>query len=138
MALVREENEIRPLPYRPGFSAASGSAVENGWSSDALAFDKTRIYRPKWSLAAVFIAVVFDESRMAYFWSSVVIGMVIVSGLVQPFLRESNNLPEEIIRLFFVLNILGPSLVAAVVINFIVDLLYGVLDPRIRVEGAHG
>jgi peptide/nickel transport system permease protein len=28
--------------------------------------------------------------------------------------------------------------VGYVVINFIVDLLYGVLDPRIRVEGAHG
>jgi adenylate cyclase len=58
-----------------------------------------------WSLLCPLGALLFDEPRLAPRWFLAYLLLVGVSGLFQPYVRVSNNLPSALIILFFVLNI---------------------------------
>lgn len=58
-----------------------------------------------WSFICPLGALIFDEPRTAPRWFLVFLGLVVVSGLLQPYVRLTNNLSPLLIVLFFVLNI---------------------------------
>ncbi len=60
-----------------------------------------------WSLNCPMGAMLFDEPRRAPRWFLAWIGLVILSGFLQPYLSDSNNLSPELVRFFFVANIGG-------------------------------
>jgi adenylate cyclase len=58
-----------------------------------------------WSLISPLGALIFDEPRHAPRWFLAYLGLVILSGLLQPYVRLSNTLLPEVRLLFFVMNI---------------------------------
>lgn len=62
-----------------------------------------------WSLISPLGALLFDETRHAPRWFLAFLGLVILSGLLQPFLRHINNLSPDLINYFFVSNIVAVS-----------------------------
>lgn len=58
-----------------------------------------------WSFISPLGALVFSERRWALRWFIAFIAVVVVSGLLQPYLRPSNNLPTWLVYGFFVMNI---------------------------------
>ena len=58
-----------------------------------------------WSLICPLGALLFDRPGGALRWFAAWAGLVVVSGLLQPILRATNNLPPPVVTLFFVLNV---------------------------------
>jgi len=69
-----------------------------------------------WSLLCPFGALIFDEPRHAPWWFLAYLGLVIVSGLIQPYVRVVNNLLPGVAILFFVANIGGVSGIAVILL----------------------
>jgi adenylate cyclase len=65
-----------------------------------------------WSLICPVGALLFDELRSAPRWFLAYVGLVILSGIIQPYVRLANNLPPALVIFFFVMNI---STVSAIV-----------------------
>ena len=65
-----------------------------------------------WSLICPLGALLFDEPRFAPRWFLTFLGLVVLSGLVQPYVRLTNNLPPALVITFFVLNIGAVSAIA--------------------------
>ncbi|MBI4788320.1 MAG: adenylate/guanylate cyclase domain-containing protein [Chloroflexi bacterium] len=88
-----------------------------------------------WSLLCPFGAIVFSGPRQAIGWFMAYLLTVVVSGVLQPYVRPTNNLSPGIIVFFFVMNFAAISLIAFVLISFFVrqkDAAFGLL----RVEQA--
>ena len=84
-----------------------------------------------WSLTAPFEAFVFAGRRQAVRWGAAYVFLVVLSGLVQPYVRLENNLSLGIKIWFFVINIIGVSLIAIALINYYIgqrDRAYSLLD----------
>jgi guanylate cyclase len=60
-----------------------------------------------WALICPLGALLFDKPRHAPLWFLAFAGLIILSGFLQPYLRPTSNLPPEIVRFFFVINLLG-------------------------------
>lgn len=60
-----------------------------------------------WGLICPLGALLFDEPRHAPRWFLVFVGLVVLSGFLQPYLRVTNHLSESAIFLFFVINLAG-------------------------------
>jgi guanylate cyclase len=73
-----------------------------------------------WSFTSPVGALVFARRRQAVNWFVAYLALVIVCGLIQAFMRAANNLPPQLVILFFVLNISGVSLVAFVLMHYFV------------------
>ena len=73
-----------------------------------------------WGLLAPIGALLCGSSDYAKKWFAAFVLSVIVSGIIQPYLRETNNLPENAVYIFFMINIAAISAVAFVVINYFV------------------
>jgi signal transduction histidine kinase/DNA-binding response OmpR family regulator len=58
-----------------------------------------------WGLLAPIGALIFAAARSAPRWFLAYLALVVVSGVLQPFLRVDNNLPPWLITVLFVLNI---------------------------------
>jgi len=58
-----------------------------------------------WGIVSPMGALVFDEPGRAPAWFLGYLALVILSGLLQPYLRQSNSLSAQQILLFFVLNL---------------------------------
>lgn len=59
-----------------------------------------------WSLLCPMAALVFDEPEKAPRWLVLYMGFLVLGGFLQPYARESNNLPPAVIvPIFFVLNL---------------------------------
>ncbi len=58
-----------------------------------------------WAIISPMAALVFDEPRRAPAWFLGYLALVILSGLLQPYVRQSNSLSARQIVLFFVLNV---------------------------------
>lgn len=75
-----------------------------------------------WSLISPFGALLFDEPGRAPRWFLIYLGLVVASGVIQPYLRVANNLPTDVVLFFFVANIGGVSLIAFVLLySFVVQ-----------------
>lgn len=62
-----------------------------------------------WSLISPLGALLFDQTRNAPRWFLAFILLVILSGLLQPYLRADNHLPDNLVTFFFVSNLAAVS-----------------------------
>lgn len=58
-----------------------------------------------WALICPFGALVFDKPQRAPYWFLGYLVLVILSGILQPYVRVVNNLPPDLNLAFFVLNL---------------------------------
>ena len=73
-----------------------------------------------WSILAPIGALLSGQLRQAIFWFNAFIFLVILSGILQPYLRPENNLPDEAVSLFFIINIGTVSFITFLVLNYFV------------------
>jgi signal transduction histidine kinase/DNA-binding response OmpR family regulator/HPt (histidine-containing phosphotransfer) domain-containing protein len=72
-----------------------------------------------WSLVAPLTSLLLLAStRHAAMWFLAYIGLVVVSGVAEPFLRPANNLPPGVVTTFFVINMVAVSAVAFVLLFY--------------------
>ena len=74
-----------------------------------------------WALLCPMGALVFSSPRSAVYWFLVYLGLVVLSGFLQTFVRPANNLSPLLITLFFVLNIGAVSGIAFVLLYYFVS-----------------
>ena len=73
-----------------------------------------------WSLISPLGALLFDEPRQAPRWFLAFSLLVVFSGVLQPYVRFTNNLPSVLVIFFFVINLIGVgSLVFMMVFYFV-------------------
>ena len=73
-----------------------------------------------WALICPMGAMLFDEPRQAPRWFLAFLGLVILSGFLQPYVRSANNLSSALVIFFFVINLIGVgSLVFMMVFYFV-------------------
>jgi guanylate cyclase len=58
-----------------------------------------------WAIIAPMGALIFDEPRRAPAWFLGYLGLVILSGFLQPYVRQANTLSAQQVLVFFVLNV---------------------------------
>jgi signal transduction histidine kinase len=73
-----------------------------------------------WALLAPIGALLSGQLRQALYWFIGFLGLIIVSGFLQPLLRTYNNLPDGIITLFFIINIIAVTFIIYLVLNYFV------------------
>ena len=73
-----------------------------------------------WSLICPFGALVYDEPRRAPYWFLGYLALVIVSGMLQPYVRVVNNLSPDLVLVLFVLNVATVSAFAFGLLYFFV------------------
>ena len=73
-----------------------------------------------WSLVAPVGAVLVTDRREATRWFLVFVGLIVLSGFLEPIGREGNDLPTAVVTIFFVLNVLAPSSLAIIVLQYFV------------------
>lgn len=69
-----------------------------------------------WSLLAPIGALIFDGSRQARNWFAAYLILILLSGLLQPFIPATNQLPPWVVLAFFLMNIGAISAVAFVLL----------------------
>jgi adenylate cyclase len=73
-----------------------------------------------WALICPMGAMLFDEPRQAPRWFLAFLGLVVLSGFLQPYVRADNNLSPALVNFFFVINLIGVgSLVFMMVFYFV-------------------
>lgn len=73
-----------------------------------------------WSLICPFGALLFGQRHYAPWWFVAFLGLVIVSGVIQPDAHPTNNLPPWLVIIFFVANIGTVSAVAFILLHYFV------------------
>jgi adenylate cyclase len=73
-----------------------------------------------WALICPLGALLFDEPRHALRWFLAFVGLVALSGLLEPFVRAQNNLSPALINFFFVINILGVGSLVFLMVSYFV------------------
>jgi signal transduction histidine kinase len=73
-----------------------------------------------WSILAPMGALLSGQLRQAIYWFIAFIILVILSGLIQPYIDTENNLPSNLVIFFFILNISTVSFITYVVLNYFV------------------
>lgn len=73
-----------------------------------------------WSTLCPLGALMFCGNLQAIRWFLLYLGLLIISGISQPYVRLENNLPEPVIVILFVLNIGSVSAIAFVLLNYFV------------------
>ena len=74
-----------------------------------------------WSLPAVISAMLFDELRYAPRWMYGYVCLIILSGLLQPYIRFANNLSPNLVIFFFVINVSGVGLLLFVLVHYFAE-----------------
>lgn len=69
-----------------------------------------------WSLICPFGALLFDEPRHAPRWFLAYLALVVISGVIQPYIRLANTLSPGVMLFFFVANIGSVSAIAFVLL----------------------
>ena len=83
-----------------------------------------------WSLISPLVALLFFEPRRALRWLAAFLGLVFVSGFLEPRSLVSSSLPPVLVTLFFVLNIGAVSTIVITLLAYFVgqkNLLFGLL-----------
>jgi guanylate cyclase len=73
-----------------------------------------------WSLICPLGALLIGQRHHAHWWFLAFLGLVIVSGLIQPDMRLTSNLPPWLVIMFFVANIGTVSAVAFILLRYFV------------------
>ena len=73
-----------------------------------------------WALICPLGALLFDNPDRAIRWFFAFIGLVLLSVLIQPYLRQGNNLSSDVVKLFFVINISGVSFLVFLLVYYFV------------------
>lgn len=73
-----------------------------------------------WALICPLGAMLFDEPGRAPRWLLAFAGLVVLSGLIQPFLRASNSLSPALITFFFVINLIGVGAIVFLMVFYFV------------------
>jgi guanylate cyclase len=73
-----------------------------------------------WSMISAMSALFFYETHLVIRWWLAYFILLIISGLLQPLLRPTNNLPGPVITAFFVMNIAGVSAIALSMLNYFI------------------
>ena len=95
-----------------------------------------------WALICPMGAMLFDEPRRAPLWFLAFLGLVVLSGFLQPYLDSSNNLSAGLVTFFFVINVIGLSSIIFLMVYYFVgqknafqerseELLLNILPPEI-------
>jgi len=73
-----------------------------------------------WALICPLGAMLFDKPHQAPRWFLAFLGLVVLSGFLQPYVRPANNLSSALVIFFFVINLIGVgSLVFMMVFYFV-------------------
>ena len=73
-----------------------------------------------WSLFSPLLALLLNDPRSALRWLFAYLGLVLISGLLQPQIRVVNDLPQWAIITFFVINIGAISSIAFILLYYFV------------------
>ena len=93
-----------------------------------------------WALLAPLGALVSGLPRQALNWFLAYVLLVIISGFTHPYLRLDNNLPPQVIIVFFVLNVIAISSLAFFSLNYFVgqkDTVIQLLHKNRELEQAY-
>ena len=74
-----------------------------------------------WSLVTPLGATLLTGRRQAIGWFVAFLAVVVISALINPFGREANNLPQILVLVFFVMNVMAPSTLAIVLILYFLN-----------------
>lgn len=81
-----------------------------------------------WSVTAPLGALLFEGVRASTPWFLGFVGAVVVSGALDPFLHGEGAVPESIVVVFFVLNLLGVSTTVYLLIRYFIVERARILD----------
>lgn len=73
-----------------------------------------------WALICPLGALLFDNSRHALRWFLGFVGLMILSGFLQPYVRLTNHLSLTVVIFFFVINLLGVSSLVFLMVSYFV------------------
>lgn len=73
-----------------------------------------------WSLICPFGALLFGQRQRAPWWFLAFLGLVIISGVIQPDAHPTNNLPPWLVIIFFIANIGTVSAVAFILLHYFI------------------
>ena len=71
-----------------------------------------------WCLLTPLCSLLLAEPRQASRWFLAFLGVVVLSVVLQPYLRASNNLPPIVISLFFIMNVGAVSSIAFLMLRY--------------------
>ena len=74
-----------------------------------------------WALICPLGALLFDNPRHALRWFLAFVGLVILSGFLQPYVRLTNHLSLTVQIFFFVINLLGVSSLVFMMVSYFVQ-----------------
>jgi guanylate cyclase len=84
-----------------------------------------------WGVVAPLLAFILYTPRIAFYWLGAFLVEIAISGLAQPYLRPTNNLPFMVITTIAVINLIGVSTMMVGAFYFFVnqrDLAYRLLN----------
>jgi len=73
-----------------------------------------------WSVLCPIGAMLFDDHRNAPRWFLVFTGSVVLSGFLQSYARDTNNLPLSLVTFFFVMNIVSVGFLVFMMVYYFV------------------
>jgi guanylate cyclase len=73
-----------------------------------------------WAFICPLGALLFDEPRNAPRWFLAYLGLIVLSGIIQPYVRSTNSLSTTTIITFFVMNLGGVSIFVFVLVSYFV------------------
>ena len=73
-----------------------------------------------WALICPLGALLFDEPRQAPRWFLAFLSLVVLSGVLQPYVGFDNNLSNEMVVFFFVTNLAGVGTIVFLMVYFFV------------------
>ena len=73
-----------------------------------------------WALICPLGSMLFDEPRHAPRWFPAFALLIVLSGILQPLLRPTNNLSPTLVVFFFVINFLGVSALVVMMVYYFV------------------
>jgi guanylate cyclase len=76
-----------------------------------------------WCMLSPLGALVYTGRREATFWFLAFVGILALGGVLDPIVESSNSIPSEWKIVLFVLNVLGPSALAFLILGYFVHQL---------------
>jgi adenylate cyclase len=73
-----------------------------------------------WALICPLGALLFDNPRHALRWFLAFLVLLLLSGLLQPYVRLTNHLSQPVVIFFFVINLLGVSSLVFMMVSYFV------------------
>jgi guanylate cyclase len=73
-----------------------------------------------WALICPLGALLFNEPRQAPRWFLAFLSLVVLSGFLQPYVRQANNLSSALVIVFFVLNLIGVGSLVFIMVSYFV------------------